>query len=282
MAVRSWLAGLEREAGSPNTVAKAYRLLARILDTAVEAGTDRPEPLLGEGRGHRAGRRDAGRHRRPGRRPGRGDRPRFRALVLVAAYAGLRWGELVGLRVKRVDLLHARITVAEQATEIDGHFTRGPPKTEAGRRTVTLPAVAAAALAEHLTTTASPARMGWCSPPAEGGLLRRSNFNRRVWRPAIRAVGLDGLRFHDLRHTSATLSIAAGASTRELMARMGHSSSAAALRYQHVMAGRDAAIAAALDELIEAASALAESPPSAPSGTRVARIGQSGSGKKRR
>jgi len=75
-------------------------------------------------------------------------------------------------------------------------------------------------------------------------------------------------------HTSATLSIAAGASTRELMARMGHSSSAAALRYQHVMAGRDAVIAAALDELIEAASAVAERPPSASSGTRVARIGQ--------
>jgi integrase len=116
----------------------------------------------------------------------------------------------------------------------------------------------------------------------EGGLLRRSNFNRRVWRPATRAVGLAGLRFHDLRHTSATLSIAAGASTRELMARMGHSSSAAALRYQHVMAGRDAAIAAALDELIEAASTLAERPASASSGTRVARIGQSGKGKKRR
>jgi hypothetical protein len=65
------------------------------------------------------------------------------------------------------------------------------------------------------------------------------------------------------------------------MARMGHSSSAAALRYQHVMASRDAAIAAALDELIEAASALAESPPSAPSGTRVARVGQPGNAKNR-
>jgi hypothetical protein len=63
---------------------------------------------------------------------------------------------------------------------------------------------------------------------------------------------------------------------------MGHSSSAAALRYQHVLAGRDATIAAALDELIEAASSLVESPPSVPSGTRVARIGQSGSGKNRR
>jgi hypothetical protein len=63
---------------------------------------------------------------------------------------------------------------------------------------------------------------------------------------------------------------------------MGHFSSAAALRYQHLMAGRDAAIAAALDEPIEAAAALTEAPPSASSGTRVARIRQSGSGKKRR
>jgi integrase len=130
--------------------------------------------------------------------------PRFRALVLVAAYAGLRWGELVGLRVKRVDLLHQRITGAEQATEIDGHFTWGPPKTEAGRRTVTLPTMAAAALAEHLAAYGQRGPDGLVFTSTEGGLLRRSNFNRRVWRPATRAVGLDGLRFHDLRHTSAT------------------------------------------------------------------------------
>jgi len=103
-----------------------------------------------------------------------------------------------------VDLLHGRISVAEQATEIDGHFTWGPPKTEAGRRTVTLPAVAAAALAEHLATYSQPGPDGLVFTSTEGGLLRRSNFNRRVWRPATRAVGLEGLRFHDLRHTSAT------------------------------------------------------------------------------
>jgi integrase len=282
MAVRTWLAGLEREAVSPNTVAKAYRLLARILDTAVEAALVARNPCSVRG---------AATERAPEMRVATVTQvtalaqaidPRFRALVLVAAYAGLRWGELVGLRVKRVDLLHQRITVAEQATEIDGHFTWGPPKTEAGRRTVTLSAVAAAALVEHLATYSQPGPDGLVFTSTEGGLLRRSNFNRRVWRPATRAVGVEGLRFHDLRHTSATLSIAAGASTRELMARMGHSSSAAALRYQHVMAGRDAAIAAALDALIEAASALAETPPAAPSGTRVARIGQPGRAKKRR
>jgi integrase len=282
MAVRSWLARLERAAVSPNTVAKAYRLLARIMDTAVEAGLIVRNPCSVKG---------AATERAAEMRVAtvaqvaalaQAIHPRFRALVLVAAYAGLRWGELVGLRAKRVDLLHGRITVAEQATEIDGQFTWGPPKTEAGRRTVTLPAVAAEALAEHLSTYSQPGPEGLVFTSAEGALLRRSNFQRRVWRPATRAVGLAGLRFHDLRHTAATLSIAAGASTRELMARMGHSSSAAALRYQHVMAGRDAAIAAALDELIEAASTLVERPPSAPSGTRVARIGQSGSGKKRR
>jgi integrase len=282
MAVRSWLAGLEREAVSPNTVAKAYRLLARIMDTAVEAGLIVRNPCSVKGAAtERAAEMQVATIAQVAAQAQAID-PRFRALVLVAAYAGLRWGELVGLRVKRVDLLHSRISVAEQATEIDGHFTWGPPKTEAGRRTVTLPAVAATAVAEHLATYSQPGPNGLVFTSTEGGLLRRSNFNRRIWRPATRAAGLEGLRFHDLRHTSATLSIAAGASTRELMARMGHSSSAAALRYQHVMAGRDAAIAAALDELIEAASTLAETPPSASSGTRVARIGQPGSGKKRR
>ena len=282
MAVRSWLAGLEDGVVSPNTVAKAYRLLARIMDTAVEAGMIVRNPCSVKG---------AATERAPEMRVATVAQvgalaeaidPRYRALVLVAAYAGLRWGELVGLRVKRVDLLHARIAVVEQATEINGQFAWGPPKTEAGRRTVTLPAVAAEALAEHLAAYSQPGLDGLVFTSSEGGLLRRSNFSRRVWHPATRSVGLAGLRFHDLRHTSATLSIAAGASTRELMARMGHSSSAAALRYQHVMAGRDAAIAAALDQLIDAASAIAESAPSAPGGTRVARIGQPSRGKKRR
>ena len=58
------------------------------------------------------------------------------------------------------------------------------------------------------------------------------------------------------------------------MVRMGHSSSPAALRYQHVMAGRDAAIAAALDELVQAASARSEDTIAGGSGTRVARTGQ--------
>jgi integrase len=92
-------------------------------------------------------------------------------LVLVAAYGGLRWGELVGLRVKRVDLLHGRVTVAEQVAEVNGQLIPGPPKTEAGRRTITLPAVAAVALAEHLPSSPSPARRGGCSGPHRAAIF---------------------------------------------------------------------------------------------------------------
>ena len=79
-------------------------------------------------------------------------------------------------------------------------------------------------------------------PAMEGGPMRRSNFRRRVWEPATAEVGVSGLRFHDLRHTAATLAAASGTSLKALMARIGHASAAAALRYQHVIDGQDADI----------------------------------------
>jgi integrase len=114
---------------------------------------------------------------------------------------------------------------------------------------VVLPAVAVAALAGHLEEFAAPEPDGLVFPSGRGTYLQRSNFSRLVWRPAVQQLGLEGVRFHDLRHTAATLAAAAGATTRELMERMGHTSSAVALRYQHVMADRQGAIAAALDGL---------------------------------
>jgi integrase len=86
---------------------------------------------------------------------------------------------------------------------------------------------------------------------SQGTHLRRSNFNRRVWQPATQAAGVEGLRVHDLRHTAGTLATAAGGSLREVMDRLGHSTTVAAVRYQHVMADRDAAIARELNRLIE-------------------------------
>ena len=93
--------------------------------------------------------------------------------------------------------------------------------------------------------------LGTVCMSSQGRHLRRSNFNRRVWQPAIRAAGVEGLRVHDLRHTAGTLATAAGGSLREVMDRLGHSTTVAAVRYQHVMADRDAAIARELNRLIE-------------------------------
>ena len=152
---------------------------------------------------------------------------------------------------KRVDLERGTVTVAEQLLEVNGVFSLGPPKSAAGRRTVTLPAVVVSALAEQLAryTAKSPEAFVFLS--SHGKHLRRSNFNRRVWQRAVKAAGVEGLRVHDLRHTAGTLATAAGGSLREVMDRLGHSTTVAAVRYQHVMADRDAAIARELNRLIE-------------------------------
>jgi integrase len=253
MTVRSWLADLH-EVGevTPTTIAKAYRLLRRILNVAVEAGylPRNPAAIKGAGLERAAEMRHVSipqLHALAEAVPGR-----YRALVLVAGYGGLRWGELVGLRRRRVDLAGARIYVVEQVAEVAGKFIVSPPKTAAGQRVVVLPAVAVTALAEHLEEYAAAEPEGLVFRSGRGTYLQRSNFSRLVWRPAVQQLGLDGLRFHDLRHTAATLAAAAGATTKELMERMGHTSSAVALRYQHVMTDRQAAIAAALDGLASA------------------------------
>jgi integrase len=134
------------------------------------------------------------------------------------------------------------------------------------------PTIAGSGTDRQPTSSAEPGPEVLVFPAPHGGYLRRSNFRRRWWVPATRAVGVQGLRVHDLRHSAATMALAAGANTRELMERMGHTSPAVALRYQHVMAGRDQAIAAALEELVQAAANLPpERPAEQPGGTLVAR-----------
>jgi integrase len=160
-----------------------------------------------------------------------------------------RWGEQLDVRnITRAEGDAWELS-AEQVAGVAGKFIESPPKTLAGQRVVVLPAVAVGALAEHLEQFAAPEPDGLVFPSGRGTYLQRSNFSRLVWRPAVQQLGLEGLRFHDLRHIAATLAAAAGATTKELMERIGHTSPAVALRYQHVMADRQAALAAALDGL---------------------------------
>jgi integrase len=137
--------------------------------------------------------------------------------------------------------------------ELDGgQLQPGDVKSEASRRVVSIPEALMDDIRRHLDKYAAPGTQGAVFVGPSGGRLRRGNFRKQVWLPATDAVGLEGMRFHDLRHTGNTLAATTGASTRELMARMGHASARAALIYQHATRDRDAKIAAALSELITA------------------------------
>jgi len=177
-------------------------------------------------------------------------RPWFRALVLMAGFTGLRWGELMALTRREVDLKAATVKVAAAVIELD-KLSLGPPKSRAGQRTVALPRQLVDELQRHLDKHAERGPRGRVFVGPTGVTPRRTNFNRE-WHRATKAAGVEGLRFHDLRHTANTLA-APGSSTKELMRRMGHASTRAALMYQHASDDRDRVIADALGDAIDRA-----------------------------
>ena len=252
MQVRAWHARLATAHHvSATTASKAYRLLRSILATAVDDELLSRNPCILRGAGVE----------RSAERPiisisevsaiADGVDPRYRAMVLLATWAGLRFGEIGGLKRLDVDLDAGTVRIERQLLELKtGRHVEGPPKSSAGHRLIALPPHVVPELARHLASfvEADPASHVFTSP--DGGPLRRSNFNRRVWQPACAAVGIQGFRFHDLRHTGNTFAASTGASTKELMARMGHASPRAALIYQHASPERDRALADALSRLV--------------------------------
>jgi integrase len=165
--VRSWLSNLAAGSLSSATVNRQYRLLRRILAVAVESDMLVKSPCAGV--------------KPPGARqvemrllsPDEVDAladaitPRYRALVLLPAYSGLRWGELVGLRRKDVNLLRRSVTVVQQLTEVEGRLEYGPPKTS--RRRVTLPAFLVPVLDEQLAEHAQAGADGLAFTTSTGG-----------------------------------------------------------------------------------------------------------------
>jgi len=144
------------------------------------------------------------------------------------------------------------VQVVSSLTETDGGtLFLGPPKSTAGRRTVQLPQLLVPSLRNHLGRYAQPGDDGLVFTGPHGALLRRSNFRRRVWLPALAKADLPEIHFHDLRHTGNILTATAGASLRELMARMGHASTRAALVYLHDTDDRQRIIAAAVSDLAQ-------------------------------
>lgn len=167
--------------------------------------------------------------------------PRYRALVLLATFASLRFGELLGLRRRDVDLDGPQLWVRKATGEMNsGEQVDGNPESDAGKRPIAWPKAIVPILREHLARYAQPGGDGRLFVGPKGGVPRRSNFNR-IWEKTIKAAGANEDRhLHDLRHTGGTLAAGTpGANVRDLMARLGHSSPRAALIYLHTNNKRD-------------------------------------------
>lgn len=207
---------------APATVAKAYQIFARIMAAAEQSGYLARTPCRGVTL-PRVERTEMRFLTAPELERVAALAPdRYRALILTAGYIGLRWGEIAGLKRKRLNLLRGSLEVSETLVEVAGTLSFGEPKTAASRRTVSLPAFLVSELEAHLARHTTHPELVFAG--RDGGALRRNNFRRRVWLPAVERAGLAPLRPHDLRHTAVALLVGQGAHPKLIQSRLGHSS----------------------------------------------------------
>jgi integrase len=170
----------------------------------------------------------------------------YRSFVLLGAFGGLRLGEMLGLRWKRLDLLRRQVHVAETLVSIRAQISFGPPKTKAAVRTVPLPEFVCEELSRRASGPVDPDGLVFRSP--EGFPVRATLFRRRVWKPAVSAAGLEPFRIHDLRHTAVSLWVAEGANPKHVATMAGHTSVSVVLdRYGHLYPQQDGELMARLE-----------------------------------
>lgn len=271
--VREWRAEQLRITGAKTITAKAYRLLKAIMETAVDDELIQRNPcrIKGAGKEKAAERRIATVAQVDALANAVG--MRWRLMVYLGAYGPMRPEELAGLRRRDVDLdtLRIRVRLAEPE-RMNGRRVQGDTKSEAGTRTVILPAFLRRELRWHLESYAEPGPDGLIFVGEKGAPFRRSTFGRK-WRKAREIVGMpEGFRFYDLRHTGHTLSTRSGATLKDTMVRAGQSSEKAALIYQHSDEERQEEVAAGLDATVRKARAeAAKKAAEKSSGTNLAR-----------
>jgi integrase len=160
----------------------------------------------------------------------------------------------VCIPISHVDLDAGTLSVRRQLEERDGRLAPTEPKSERGRRRVKLPASAVEALWKHKARMLAEGHLGRADVPVfcdtRGDFLRKSNFLRKTFAPLLEAAGLPRIRFHDLRHTSATLLLAQGAHPKVVQERLGHRQIGLTLdTSSHVLPGLQKEAAAKLDGL---------------------------------
>lgn len=251
LGARQWIADLSAKGLAPATVQKIHQIASMTMEAAVQSGLVAKSPF--EGTPLPKVERSEMRFITPleiARLASAFD-PRYRDLVLVGSYSGLRIGELLALRASKVDLLQGQIEVAETLSEVKGHLHLGPPKTKRSIRRVPLPRPVMDTIADRVSTL-GPRDLVFTAP--EGGFVRLASFRRRHWCPAVAAAGLAPLRIHDMRHTAVALWIAAEASPNEIARRAGHASVVTVLDlYGHLLPGTEKQVTDRLAAMFEAA-----------------------------
>lgn len=250
--VRSWWATMDK--ATPTKNSQAYRVLRTIFNTAVSDKILTENPVKVEGAGKVSQRRNLEVFTADELRRVVADMPEeYRAATLVLAWCGLRFGELIELRRKDVvregDGRAVVLRVRRAATLVAGKLVVGTPKSEAGIRDVAIPPHVSEVLTEHMRVRVGRGADAFMFTTRQNGNRLTLRAFTGAFKKSAKKVGKPNMRVHDLRHTGATLAAQAGATTKELMARLGHSTPAMSMRYQHASADRDAAIAARLSEL---------------------------------
>lgn len=248
-AVQQWVTGLSRKGLGAWTVRASYNLLSAALDAARMDGLILANPC----RGVNLPRKPEGRRiyltrdevdlvadammRRP---VGEFDQ----AVLYTSVLTGMRWGEVAGLTLPRVDLMRQRIEVVETVIEVNGRFQRKLYPKSGRRRTVPIPDPLVPILSEHI---------GRYPPEADelgelifrprvldylwgrGAALSRHHWPRGVFRPAVKAaLGRDDVHVHDLRHTYASWLVQSGVTLYEVQRLLGHRDASSTARYAHL------------------------------------------------
>jgi integrase len=242
--VAEWVNDMQREGRSPSRVRQAYHLLTGMLHAAVKDGRLPRNPAIGV---------DLPRLKPVRRRYLRHDQlqalavacGRYRVLVLTMGYCGLRWGEVTALRVHAVDLERGRLNITDAVTEVNGALIFGTPKSHQARW-LPVPAFLLAELGQHVEGKRAD-DLVFASP--QGAVLRVANFRRGYFDRAAKKIGVPGLVPHELRHTAASLAIAAGGSVKSVQRMLGHASATLTLdRYGHLFPDELDHVAMRLDE----------------------------------
>jgi integrase len=252
--VRAWWNSLN--ASKPRARSKAFQLLHNVMAGAVELEVIDTNPVV-------LPRRTRIRTKRAKKiepltvsqlnRLANAMPPRLRMAVLLGCWCALRYGELSELRRSDVDLSAGTLKISRGVVKVKGAYLVGDTKTDAGLRTVHVPLALAEDLELHLSKHVGSDSDALRFPAPNGGHLHSSSFARDFHKAAV-VAGRPDATPHTLRHTGASLATSAGATTADVMARLGHSTPDMAMHYQHSLDGADERVARKLSQMAEAAS----------------------------